>query len=88
MSVADTKPDLSEFLALGNHHSTTCIVAISRAQLSERDRVNLDEALARKDADGRFIVSENSISIWLKGKGLGGRWQAVKKHRSGGCCCV
>lgn len=88
MSAADTKPDLSEFLALGNGQPTTCIVAISRAQLNKRDQINLDGALMRKDADGRFVVPDNSISKWLKGRGLGGRADAVKKHRNGDCCCV
>ncbi len=88
MSVADDKPDLSEFLALSSKHPDACIIARSLARLGAKDRVNLLEALNRKDDDGRFVVSESAIATWLRSKELGGRAQAVKKHRNESCLCA
>lgn len=86
--MSPTPPDLSEFQALSNSHPTACVIARSRAQLGKRDRENLDHALTLKDDEGEYVVSNNAIARWLKGKSLAGRDGAVHKHRDGGCCCA
>jgi len=83
------KPDISEFEAINRrHHPTMCVVMRSASRLDERDRINFDEALARKDSTGEWVISHNAISEWLRSRGFAGRDDAIQKHRNGQCCCV
>lgn len=81
------KLDLSEFEGLSRCHPTICVVVRSRGQLSPKDRGNFDAALTRKNSDGSYVFADYAISRWLAKRGLGGREQAVAKHRAGDCCC-
>lgn len=74
--------DLSEFEELSRCHPTQCVIARSCDAVEEAERANLRAAL---DAGH---VTDNAISKWLQKRGLGGREDAVKKHRAGTCCCA
>lgn len=73
-------PDLSEFDEIWSKSPQACVIARSAAQLDEAERAQFDAAVERAYPD-------NTLSKWLRRRGLGGGPQAVKAHREGSCCC-